>query len=458
MIDLWQEIYGTIKRNKLRTFLTGFAVAWGIFMLIVLLGAGNGIIHAFEQNASERALNSIRLGGGWTTQSYEGLKEGRRIQLENKDLAATEKYFPDNIITAGATLRQGDVNISFGQEYINISLMGVHPNYVESEAIKTASGRFINRNDVKERRKVIILHKKSAEILFGKSRTEPVGRFVNAGGVAYRVVGLYEDQGDQSSLAFIPFSTMQTIYNKGDKLNNIIFTTKNLTSEAANETFEKEYRKVIAANHRFNPEDEGAIWIWNRFTQYIQTQNVAGLLRTAIWVIGIFTLLSGIVGVSNIMLITVKERTREFGIRKALGAKPFSILRLIIVESVTITTFFGYIGMVAGIGVTEWMNSAFGTQTADAGMFQARMFSDPTVDIGIAIQATLTLIVAGTLAGFFPAKKAVSISPIEALNRLMSVTVRKTLMLSLYLPFRFSLDILFNSLDFFFGFIIFLLK
>lgn len=326
MIDLWQEIYGTIKRNKLRTFLTGFAVAWGIFMLIVLLGAGNGIIHAFEQNASERALNSIRLGGGWTTKSYEGLKEGRRIQMENKDLAATEKYFPDNIITAGATLRQGDVNISFGQEYINISLMGVHPNYVQSEAIKTATGRFINRNDIKERRKVIILHKKSAEILFGKSHTEPVGRFVNAGGVAYQVAGLYEDQGDQSSVAFIPFSTLQTIYNKGDKLNNIIFTTKNLTSEEANEAFEKEYRKVIAANHRFDPEDEGAIWIWNRFTQYIQTQNVAGLLRTAIWVIGIFTLLSGIVGVSNIMLITVKERTREFGIRKALGAKPFSIL------------------------------------------------------------------------------------------------------------------------------------
>lgn len=405
MIDLWQEIYGTIKRNKLRTFLTGFAVAWGIFMLIVLLGAGNGIIHAFEQNASERALNSIRLGGGWTTKSYEGLKEGRRIQMDNKDLTATEKYFPDNIITAGATLRQGDVNISFGQEYINISLMGVHPNYVQSEAIKTATGRFINQNDIKERRKVIILHKKSAEILFKKSHTEPIGKFVNVGGVAYRVAGLYEDQGDQSSVAFVPFSTLQTIYNKGDKLNNIIFTTKNLTSEEANEAFEKEYRKVIASNHRFDPEDESAIWIWNRFTQYIQTQNVAGLLRTAIWVIGIFTLLSGIVGVSNIMLITVKERTREFGIRKALGAKPLSILWLIIVESVTITTFFGYIGMVAGIGVTEWMNSAFGNQTADAGMFQARMFSDPTVDIGIAIQATLTLIVAGTLAGFFPAKR-----------------------------------------------------
>lgn len=416
MLDIWQEIYGTIKRNKLRTFLTGFAVAWGIFMLIVLLGAGNGIIHAFEENASERALNSIRLGGGWTTKSYDGLKEGRRIQLENKDLATTQTYFPDNIITAGATLWQGNVNISFGQEYINISLMGVHPNYVESEAIKTFAGRFINQNDIKERRKVIILHKKSAEILFGKSHIDPIGQFVNAGGVAYQVAGLYDDQGDQSSSAYIPFTTLQTIYNKGNKLNNIIFTTKGLTNEASNEAFEKEYRKAIAANHRFDPEDNSAIWIWNRFTQYLQTQSVAGILRTAIWVIGIFTLLSGIVGVSNIMLITVKERTREFGIRKALGAKPLSILWLIIVESVTITTFFGYIGMVAGIGVTEWMNSAFGTQTADAGMFQAKMFSNPTVDLGIAIQATLTLIIAGTLAGFFPAKKAVSISPIEALR------------------------------------------
>ena len=294
--------------------------------------------------------------------------------------------------------------------------MGVHPNYVQSEAIKTATGRFINQNDIKERRKVIILHKKSAEILFKKSHTEPIGKFVNVGGVAYRVAGLYEDQGDQSSVAFVPFSTLQTIYNKGDKLNNIIFTTKNLTSEEANEAFEKEYRKAIATNHRFDPTDESAIWIWNRFTNYLQTQNAMGILRTAIWVIGIFTLLSGIVGVSNIMLITVKERTREFGIRKALGAKPFSILWLIIVESVTITTLFGYIGMVAGIGVTEWMNSAFGSQTMDAGMFQQTMFSDPTVDLSIAIQATLTLIIAGTLAGFFPAKKAVSISPIEALR------------------------------------------
>ena len=417
MIDLWQEIYGTIKRNKLRTALTGFAVAWGIFMLIVLLGAGNGIIHAFEQNSSERALNSIRIFPGWTTKSYDGLKEGRRIRLDNRDLEATDKQFTEHVISAGATVRQSNVNVSFGKEYVNISLMGVYPNYTEVETVKTAGGRFINYNDLKDRRKVIILHKKTAEILFDKTHTEPVGQFVNAGGVAYQVVGIYNDQGDrEANEAYIPFSTLQTIYNKGDKLNNIIFTTKNLSSMESNEAFEKEYRKTIAANHRFDPTDDSAIWIWNRFTNDLQAQNAMGILRTAIWVIGIFTLLSGIVGVSNIMLITVKERTREFGIRKALGAKPFSILWLIIIESVTITTLFGYIGMVAGIGVTEWMNAAFGSQTMDAGMFQQTMFSNPTVDLGIAVQATLTLIIAGTLAGFFPAKKAVSISPIEALR------------------------------------------
>lgn len=246
MIDLWQEIYGTIKRNKLRTFLTGFAVAWGIFMLIVLLGAGNGIIHAFEQNASERALNSIRIFPGWTTKSYDGLKEGRRVQLDNRDMDDTEKQFTENVISAGATVRQSNVNVSFGQEYINISLLGVYPNYTEVETVKTADGRFINYNDLKDRRKVIILHKKSADILFGKTHTEPIGQFVNASGVAYQVVGLYNDQGDrEANEAYIPFSTLQTIYNKGDKLNNIIFTTKNLHSIESNEAFEKNTARLL---------------------------------------------------------------------------------------------------------------------------------------------------------------------------------------------------------------------
>ena len=411
MIDIWQEIYSTIKRNKLRTFLTGFAVAWGIFMLIVLLGAGNGLIHAFEQSASERAMNSIKIFPGWTSKSYDGLKEGRRIRLDNKDLNTTNKNFPDHVIKAGATVYQGGVNLSFGPEYVNLNLSGVYPNHTEVEVVKLFKGRFINEIDIKERRKVIVLHKKTAEILIDKTHTDTIGQFVNAGNVVYQVVGLYNDKGDSGdSDAYLPFTTLQTIYNKGDKLNNLIMTTKNLETIESNEEFEAHYRKVIGAN------DHSAIWIWNRFSNYLQHQQGSAMLRIAIWVIGIFTLLSGIVGVSNIMLITVKERTREFGIRKALGAKPLSILWLIIVESVTITTIFGYIGMVAGIGATERMNNDFGNQTMDNGIWSETVFLNPTVDIGIAIQATLTLVIAGTLAGLFPARKAVSIRPIEALR------------------------------------------
>ena len=417
MIDIWQEIYSTIKRNKLRTFLTGFAVAWGIFMLIVLLGAGNGLIHAFEQSASERAMNSIKIYPGWTSKSYDGLKEGRRVELDNKDVSASNHYFPEQVIKTGATVYQSNINLSFGSEYVNLSLMGVYPNYTEVEVAKLTKGRFINEIDIKERRKVIVLHKKTAEILFDKTHTEPIGQFVNAGNVVYQVVGIYNDKGDSGdSAGFIPFSTLQTIYNKGDKLNNLVMTTQNLETIEDNEAFEANYRKVIGANHRFDPKDDSAIWIWNRFTNYLQQQKGSSMIRTAIWVIGIFTLLSGIVGVSNIMLITVKERTREFGIRKALGAKPLSILWLIIVESVAITTLFGYIGMVAGIGATEWMNQAFGNETMDTGMWSETVFLNPTVDISIAIQATLTLIIAGTLAGLFPARKAVRIRPIEALR------------------------------------------
>lgn len=417
MIDIWQEIYSTIRRNKLRTFLTGFAVAWGIFMLIVLLGAGNGLIHAFEESAAERAINSIKIYPGYTSKSFDGLKEGREIKLDNKDLDASNKYFTDHIITAGATLRQSPVNLSFNTEYVSLDLSGVFPDHIKVEAVKLFKGRFINSIDIKERRKVIVLHKKTAEILFDKTHTEPIGQFVKAGNVVYQVIGLYNDKGDSgNSTAYTSFSTLQTIYNKGDKLNNIIMTTKNLETKQMNEEFEASYRKVLGSNHRFDPTDDNAIWIWNRFTQYLQQQEGSNILRTAIWVIGIFTLLSGIVGVSNIMLITVKERTREFGIRKALGAKPSSILWLIIIESVTITTLFGYIGMVAGIGATEWMNNAFGQQTMDMGMWSTTVFSNPTVDLRIAVQATLTLIIAGTLAGFFPARKAANIRPIEALR------------------------------------------
>ena len=413
MIDIIQEIYGTIMRNKLRTVLTGFAVAWGIFMLIVLLGAGNGLIHAFENQSGDLKMNSMKIYPGVTTKAFNGLNEGRNISLDESDMNITSGNFKDNIITVGATTSQSSV-LTYGKENVSITIDVVFTNHIEMEPVKLVRGRFINDRDITEKRKVIVLHQKTKDILFPDS--EPIGKYIMSKGVVFQVVGIYADQNSFSPTALVPFTTLQLIYNKGDSIDNIIFTIKNITNEAESDAFEKKYRAAIAMNNNFSPTDDGGIWIWNRFSQYLQQLTATGILNTSIWVIGIFTLLSGIVGVSNIMLITVRERTHEFGIRKALGAKPSSILWLIISESVLITTFFGYIGMVAGIAATEYMNVVAGQQVMDAGVFSFTFFEDPTVDIKIAIQATLTLIVAGTLAGLFPARKAVMIRPIEALR------------------------------------------
>lgn len=416
MIDFWQEIYGTIKRNKLRTFLTGFSVAWGIFILIILLGAGNGLIHTFEQDSANRMLNSMRIFPGNTSKAFEGFSIGRDIQFKNYDLGILERNFKDNIIKAGATISSGSMTLSYGPEYVKTSLIGVYPNFTKTEDVKISSGRFINETDLESNRKVMILHQKTAKTLFLHNE-DPVGQYVQASGVMYKVVGIYTNSGDNEQAdTYVPFSTVQLIYCKGDSISNLIFTTKNLSTQVANDKFEKDYRKVMGKAHRFDPLDDSAIWIWNRLTNYLQQQQGANIIHTAIWIIGILTLLSGIVGVSNIMLITVRERTREFGIRKALGARPSSILKLIITESIAITTLFGYIGMVLGIVGTELMDKLFANQTVDIGIASTKFFLDPTVDISVAIEATLTLIIAGTLAGFFPARKATKIRPIEALR------------------------------------------
>ena len=414
MIDLIQEIYSTIRRNKLRTALTGFSVTWGIFMLIVLMGAGNGLIHAFEAQSDNMMMNSIKVYPGYTSIPYDGLEEGRPISLGDRDRILTEQAFPKEVITAASLVNKSDVYLTAGKENTSLEVCGVFPRHQQLEVIKMKEGRFVNERDLQERRKVIILHEKTADILFPHARA--IGNQLHADGISYRVVGIYADQNSFSPRAFMPFSTLQTIYNRGDSIDNIVFSTKGLTDRASNEAFEKAYRSMLARQHWFSPDDDSAIGLWNRFTQYLQQLSATAILHTAIWMIGIFTLLSGIVGVSNIMLITVRERTHEFGIRKAIGAKPASILWLIVAESVAITTFFGYIGMVAGIAATEYMNLVAGKKTIDANLFSITVFENPTVDMSLAIQATLTLIIAGTLAGLFPALKAVRIRPIEALR------------------------------------------
>lgn len=414
MRDLLQEILGTVMRNKLRTVLTGLSVAWGIFILIVLLGAGNGLIHAFELNSGNVVMNSVKVYPGTTTKPWQGMQEGRNVELEQEDCRLTAVRFPDNIMEVGATVSQNAVDITYGKDHVSITLEGVMPSLVQIEGIKLVEGRFINQLDMQENRKVMVLHKKTVEMLF--PRESALGKMIKVNGLAFKVVGIYDDQNFFSPSVYVPYNTLSLLYAKGNLVDNLMFTTRDLTDEKTNERFEDDFRTMLAHRHQFDASDNGAVWIWNRFTQYLQQQQATSILHIAIWVIGIFTLISGIVGVSNIMLITVRERTHEFGIRKALGASPFSILRLIIAESVLITTFFGYVGMVAGILATEYMDRLFGQQTVDVGVFSATVFHNPTVDISVAIQATLTLIIAGTLAGFFPARKAVMIRPIEALR------------------------------------------
>ncbi len=417
MIDIIQEIFATIKRNKLRTALTGFAVAWGIFMLIVLLGAGNGLLNAFERESGSMAMNSIQIWPGRTSKPFKGLKEGRNIKLTEKELELT-RNMKENVTSASAILSQSGVNLSYGQDHLSLQLTGAMPNYAQTNGISMKEGRFINQLDIKEMRKVIILHEKTVEMLFGNiDPAKVIGKHVNASGIAYQVVGVYKTNMQEfSPAAYLPYTTLRLVYNKGDGVGSIVFLTEGITDMNSSEAFEQKYRSAIGGVKQFSADDRSAIWVWNRFKQYLQQQTASSILRTAIWIIGIFTLLSGIVGVSNIMLITVKERTHEFGIRKALGAKPSSILRLIIAESIAITTFFGYIGLTAGIAATEYMSYIAGSQVVDLGVGSATVFVDPTVDFHIAVQATLTLIVAGTLAGFFPARKAVMIRPIEALR------------------------------------------
>ena len=417
MHDIFAEILATAKRNKLRTALTGFSVAWGIFMIIFLLGAGNGLINAQMKQSDRFMDNSMMVGGGMTTKAYDGLKEGREIQLNDKDIDVTANEYPNIVDDVGATIQQQGNSVSLGENYVSTQMQGVYPNEIRINKKEMLHGRFINDIDLKERRKVIVMGSDDAKELWEGNIKDFIGKHVNVGKMAFMVVGIYKsDKSGRNTSIYTPFTTFRTIYNKGDKTDRIVFSFHGLPTEKANEEFEKNYLARLNGNHRAAPDDEGAIWIWNRFTQSMQMNTGIGIIQTALWIIGLFTLLSGIVGVSNIMLITVKERTREFGIRKAIGATPWSILKLIIIESVIITTFFGYVGMLLGVAANEYMDATIGHTTVNSGVFEATMFLNPTVGIDVCIEATLVMIIAGTIAGLIPARKAAKIRPIEALR------------------------------------------
>lgn len=417
MRELIKEIWSTSKRNKLRTSLTGFAVAWGIFMLIFLLGAGNGLINAQLQQSTRFLANSMRVFPGETSKAYKGLKEGRSITLNDKDILISNKTYGQYVDDVGGRLEQYNVNINYGDNYVaSQSLVGVAPTHPKIDKTELIAGRFINEIDMKEQRKNVVLSRSQAKELC-KDYRSLVGRNVKISNLNFQVVGIYKDDESRNNTeAFIAYSTIKTIYAKGDDAGSLEFTIKNLKTKEDNKQFEKNYRASINNNHQAAPDDERTIWLWNRYMDNIQMNQGIAIMQTALWIVGLFTLLSGIVGVSNIMLITVKERTREFGVRKAIGAKPWSILKLIITESIIITSFFGYIGMVCGVAANEIMDATIGHTTVDTGLFKAAMFVNPTVGIGTCIGATITIVIAGTIAGLIPAIKAARIRPIEALR------------------------------------------
>lgn len=404
MIDIIREIVQTLSNNKMRTALTGLSVAWGIFMLIILLGMSQGVYNSFNSGFRAQASNSLQVWGGYTEKPYHGYKQGRSIDLQVDDSEALLEKGGRHVKSTLPIINGSTVVISTPRDYMSGYYMGVYPGYLKAQGREIIAGRFINDLDIKENRKVIVMAKRNLNQLF-TSAEEAIGQYVSIGGLSFQVVGVYTSDWGQE--IFIPFTTARMLGGFKDDISSLLVEVRDMKSVADGEKVEQQVKDVLSRRHDFDATDQSAVWIWNRFTQHMQMEDGLGILNMAIWVIGIFTMLSGIIGVSNIMFVSVKERTHEIGIRRAIGAKPRSVLTQIIMESVFITGFFGYIGVVLGIGVTELLNHMF------AG---SDFLKNPTVTIAIALQVTVVLIIAGSLAGLFPALKALKVKPVEALR------------------------------------------
>lgn len=413
--DSIREIFSTISKNKMRTALTGFAVAWGIFMLVVLLAAGNGLRNGVKSNFEGRATNTISIWPGWTSKPYNGMPSDRKITLDQRDYDFIRNKIP-GVEYISPRINQS-ATISYGQEYGSWRMNGVSQDVVHINNLKVlkGNGRFLNEMDIKERRKVIVISPEMKTILFKEA--DPVGKYILVDQtLAFKVIGVYDKskQFDNSLPAYIPFTTAQMLYDQGWGYRQIEFTITGLKTLEENEVFIEKFRERMGKMHMFDPQDRSALYVRNTAEMVQQTESILNIITLFIAVVGICSLMAGIVGVGNIMLITVKERTREIGIRKALGATPVSMLKLIIFEALFITAASGYAGLVLGIGVTELINYILimiqGEEPEHA------MFLNPTVDMGAMLLATGVLVVSGVVAGLIPALRATRIRPIEAMR------------------------------------------
>jgi len=406
-IDKWQEILSTISKNKLRTILTGFSVAWGIFMLIILLGSGTGLQNGVENQFADDAFNSLWVYSNQTSIAYKGYNAGRRIQFKNADYERTKHTIKQADHISGRLYVSSANTTSYKNNFGTYSIWAVNPGnrFIENTII--TKGRYINNLDIQNFEKVAVIGNIVKDDLF-KNGENPIGQYIKIGNIPFKVVGVFNDKGGEGEMRiiYLPITTAQRVFNGSNNINQLMFTVGNASVEESKKIAEQ-VRSEMAQYHHFEPKDQRAVRVNNNLEEYMKVQNLFTGIRVFIWIVGIGTIIAGIVGVSNIMMIVVKERTKEIGIRKAMGATPLSIVGLIMLESVVITSLAGYIGLVLGVGLLELIK---------ANIPPSDFFMNPEANIYVALTAMALLIFAGTLAGFIPARKAAAIKPIEALR------------------------------------------
>ena len=410
-IERWQEIFEGLSKNKLRTVLTVVSVASGICILVILLGAGNGIQNGIQKQFEQDAANRISVWAGVTQKEYNGLGIGRDIQFRNTDYELATSLLQEHIEYKSAIYSVWSGNIVYKKETGTYRVEGVHPDYQFIENASIVKGRFINHSDVNNYEKSAIIGQKVASDLF-KNGEEPLGKGINISGTIYNVVGVFSDPGGEreESRVFIPISTAQRTYSAGDKIRSMAFTLNKQSkfddAVAKSHEFTQQLETLLKSRHTIAPDDQGALHINNSLEQAKNIYIITGGVQAFFWFVGICTIIAGVVGVGNIMLIIVKERTKEIGIRKALGASPFSIITMVLQEAVFITVIAGFSGLIFGLIVWELIGPSV----------EADFFTRPEVDFNVAVTTLIILIVAGAFAGFVPAYRAAKIRPIVALR------------------------------------------
>ncbi|MEZ4441014.1 MAG: ABC transporter permease [Polyangiaceae bacterium] len=404
--DRWVELAETLRTSKLRTAATALAVAWGIFMLVILLGAGRGIRNGVENNFDDDAINSIWVYSGRTSKPFAGYGVGRSIRFRISDYDQILENIDRVEHSTARFYLSGQFTVRYGREVSSFEVRACHPGHRYIENTIITEGRFINEIDLRDRRKVAVIGPAVVERLF--EHTPPVGEYIEISGTPYRVVGTFNDTGWESELSkiYVPITTAQTAYGGGDTVHQIMFTVGDASAEESRAITE-DVRRLLARRHGFAVDDKRAVGLRNSVERAETLENLFAGIDLFIWIVGIGTILAGIVGVSNIMLISVRERTREIGLRKALGATPRTIVSQIIMEALVITSVSGYLGLMAGLGLLE---------AAKVYVPKSDFFQNPEADLGVVVSATLLLIVSGVLAGYFPARLAAQVNPVEALR------------------------------------------